>query len=119
MTRVLVAQACWETIVRELDRVAPREGVLLPLVAIEHRAEPCAPIELRDIAAVVLAQVRCVPPELQHNAMAHVAALPRTDAWADEVVLPLVRRHPRLRAAAYLHSHPFATEHTWPSTGDV
>jgi hypothetical protein len=30
-----------------------------------------------------------------------------------------VRRHPRLRAAAYLHSHPFAIGRTWPSGGDL
>ena len=120
--RVIVARSCWEVITRELDRVAPREGVLLPLVALDRRspdADPCAPVGLRDLAAVVLAEVGCVPPHLQHNGLAHVTALPSADAWADGVVLPLVRRYPRLRAAAYLHSHPFATAHTWPSGGDI
>jgi hypothetical protein len=120
--RVVVARSCWEIITRELDRVAPHEGVLLPLVALDRRwadADPCAPVGLRDLAAVVLAEVRCLPPHLQQNSLAHVAALPCADVWADGVVLPLVRRHPRLRAAAYLHSHPFATGHTRPSSGDV
>lgn len=119
MTRVVVARSSWETIVRELDRVAPREGVLLPLVGIEHRADPCASIGLCDIATVVLAEARSVPAHLQDNSLVHVAALPTSDAWADEVVLSLVRRSPRLRAAAYLHSHPFAIERTSPSHGDI
>jgi len=120
--RVLVARSCWQVITGELDRVAPREGVLLPLVALDRRApgaDPCAPLGLGDLARVVLAEVRCLPPHLQHNDLARVAALPCADAWADDVVLPLVRRHPRLRAAAYLHSHPFAVERTWPSGGDL
>jgi hypothetical protein len=120
--RVVVARSCWEVITRELDRVAPNEGVLLPLVALDRRwpdADPCAPVGLPDLAAVVLAEVRCLPAHLQHNSLAHVAALPCADAWADGVVLPLVRRHPRLRAAAYLHSHPFAAGHTRPSAGDI
>lgn len=117
--RVVVAQSCWNAICFELDRVAPREGVVLPLVAIEHRRDPCAPIALADITALAIAEVRCVPPELQHNTPWRVSALPRSDAWADDVVLPLVRRYPRLRAAAYLHSHPFANTHTSPSGGDI
>lgn len=117
--KLLVAESTWRTIVGELDRVAPAEAVLLPLVALEHARPPCAPIELADIATLVLADVRVVPAHLQENSGAHVAALASCDAWADDVVLPLVRRHPRLRAAAYLHSHPFATEHTWPSGTDV
>lgn len=117
--RVVVAQSCWNAIELELDRVAPREGVLLPLVAIEHRREPCAPIALADITSLAIAEVRAVPPALQHNALLHVAALPSSDAWADGVVLPLVRRFPRLRAAAYLHSHPFAHGRTAPSGGDI
>ena len=117
--RVVVAQSCWNAITFELDRVAPREGVVLPLIALEHRAEPCAPIGLGDITTIAIAEVRCVPAELQDNALLRVAALPRSDAWSDSVVLPLVRRSPRLRAAAYLHSHPFARSRTWPSGPDI
>lgn len=117
--RIVVAQSCWNAIAFELERVAPREGVVLPLVAIEHRCEPCAPIELADITTLAIAEVRCLPPALQHNTLVRVAALPCSDAWADAVVLPLVRRFPRLRTAAYLHSHPFAAERTFPSGGDV
>ena len=96
--KVVVAQSCWNAIAFELSRVAPREGVVLPLVAIEHRAAPCAPIALADITSLAIAEVRCVPAELQHNTLMRVSALPRSDAWADAVVLPLVRRSPRLRA---------------------
>ena len=118
--KILVARSSWNTITEELDRVAPREGVLLPLVALElHHENPCATIGLRDLAALVLAEVRCVPRHLQINSVAHVAALPSSDAWADETVLPLTRRYPRLRPAAYLHSHPFAVARTWPSSGDI
>lgn len=117
--RVVVAQSCWTAITFELDRVAPREGVVLPLVALEHRAAPCAPIRLADITSIAIADARGVPAHLQHNALLRVAALPQADAWADSVVLPLVRRYPRLRAAAYLHSHPFATDRTSPSGGDI
>ncbi len=117
--RVVVAKRCWDAITRELDRVAPREGVVLPLVAIEHRCEPCAPIALADITSLAIADAHCVPPALQHNTLLHVAALPACDAWADDVVLAAVRRHPRLRAAAYLHSHPFAWGRTEPSGGDI
>lgn len=118
--RILVARSCWNTITEELDRVAPREGVLLPLVALElHHDNPCTAIGLHDLAAVVLAEVRCVPPHLQENSVARVAALPSSDAWADDTVIPLTRRYPRLRPAAYLHSHPFAVARTWPSSGDI
>lgn len=117
--RIVVAQSCWTAICFEFDRVAPNEGVVLPFVALEHRAAPCAPIGLGDITTLAIADVRAVPPALQHNSLLRVAALPRSDAWADSVVLPLVRRYPRLRAAAYLHSHPFAHERTWPSGGDI
>jgi hypothetical protein len=117
--RVVVAQSCWNAITFELDRVAPREGVVLPLVAIEHRAAPCAPIGLHDITSIAIADARCVPAGLQENTLLRVTALPSSDAWADAVVLPLVRRSPRLRAAAYLHSHPFAWERTSPSGGDI
>ena len=117
--RVVVAQSCWTAITFELERVAPKEGVLLPFVAIEHRAAPCAPIGLADIVSLAIADVRAVPPDLQHNTLLRVIALPRSDAWADEIVLPLVRRYPRLRTAAYLHSHPFAFGHTSPSGGDI
>jgi hypothetical protein len=117
--RVVVAQSCWTAITFELDRVAPREGVVLPLIALEHQAAPCAPIRLADITSVAIADARCVPAHLQHNALLRVAALPQADAWADSVVLPLVRRYPRLRAAAYLHSHPFTDARTWPSGGDI
>jgi hypothetical protein len=117
--RVVVAQSSWNAIELELDRVAPREGVLLPFVAIEHEREPCAPIRLADIKTLAIADVRAVPPELQHASPVHVAALPRADAWADATVLPLVRRYPRLRAAAYLHSHPFAYGTTSPSRTDI
>jgi len=117
--RIVVARDSWQVITRELDRVAPDEGVLLPVVALEHRADPCAPIALADLTTVVLAAVRCVPPELQRGSLMRVVALPRSDAWADGVVGELVRRHPRVRAAAYLHSHPFADDRTWPSGADI
>ena len=119
MTEILVARSAWTVIARELDRVAPREGVVLPLVALTSRAAPCAPIELTDVTSVVLAEAHPVPAHLQHNTMVNVAALPTTDAWAAQVVLAAVRQQPRLRAAAYLHSHPFALGDTWPSRGDV
>src|SRR5262245_28678363 len=110
---VIVAHSVWQTIVGELDRVTPREGVLLPLVALETRsANPCATIELSAITTLVLAEARCLPPHLQSQSAVHVEALPRSDAWADAMVESLVHRSPRLRAAAYLHSHPFAYEHT-------
>jgi hypothetical protein len=117
--RLVVAQSSWNAIELELDRVAPREGVLLPFVAIEHRCEPCAPIRLTDITTLAIADVRALPPGLQESSLAHVAALPRADEWADATVLPLVRRYPRLRAAAYLHSHPFAYGTTSPSSSDI
>lgn len=117
--RIVVAQSCWTAITFELDRVAPREGVVLPLVALEHRAAPCAPIGLAEITTLAIADARSVPPQLQDNALFGVTARPSADAWADSVVLPLVRRYPRLRAAAYLHSHPFAHARTWPSGGDI
>lgn len=117
--KVVVAQSCWNAIELELSRVAPREGVLLPLIAIEHTRQPCAPIQLADISTLAIADVRAVPPELQESSPVHVAALPRADAWADATVLPLVRRSPRLRAAAYLHSHPFAYGTTSPSSSDI
>lgn len=117
---VIVAKSAWQTIVAELDRVAPREGVLLPLVALEARtANPCTTIGLSALETIVLAEARCLPPQLQEQSAVHVEALPTSDAWADDVVQSLVRRSPRLRAAAYLHSHPFAYEHTSPSRGDI
>ncbi len=118
---VLVARSAWDTITAELDRVAPREGVLLPLVALERLGgdAPCAPMRLADIETVVLAEAIRVPAHLQANSLAHVSALRGADALVDAQVRALVRRSPRLRTAAFLHSHPFAARSTWPSHGDI
>jgi len=117
---VVVARSAWKTIVDELDRVAPREGVLLPLVALEARTpHPCTSIKLGAIDTLVLAEAHCVPPHLQEQSTVHVEALPTSDAWADDIVADSLRRSPRLRAAAYLHSHPFAFHRTSPSRGDI
>ncbi len=121
-TRVLVPADTWSVVVDELDRVAPREGVLVPLVSLVRRPSaphPCIPAGLAELEAVVVAHAVPVPPDLQRGSAVHVAALPGADAWLDARVDEAMRRMPALRAAAYLHSHPFATGDTRPSSPDV
>jgi len=117
---VRISELCWSQITAELDRVAPREGIVVPLVALGLRdAEfnPCRTIALTDIATVTIASVVLVPSDKQNNQIARVSVLDQTDDLIGEKVEALVARYPRLRACAYLHSHPFAWGSTRPSRG--
>ncbi|MBN2499023.1 MAG: hypothetical protein JXR96_30820 [Deltaproteobacteria bacterium] len=120
-TQVHIAAACWRQIREELDRVYPAEGLAIPLVWLRLRAgrrNPCAPVRLADIRGLVVARAVLVPPELQVNSAARVAVIrDATDALVNREIERLVQAHPRLRACAYLHSHPFARGRTWPSSG--
>ncbi len=116
----VVSDFAWRQIVRELDRVAPAEGLLVPLVALRPRAadaNPCAMLELDAIAEVIIAAVLLVPRARQENRLARVSVLPETDDEVGRRIEAQVARFPRLRACAYLHSHPFATGRTAPSRG--
>ncbi len=118
--RIKIGASCWRQVTTELNRTFPLEGVALPLVGlIPRRADfnPCATMELQDIRTVVLARVVLVPGELQVNQYARVGVRSRTDRVVNREVERLTRRFPRLRACAYLHSHPFAHGSTWPSSG--
>jgi hypothetical protein len=119
-----MAPAAWSTLVAELDRVAPAEGLAVPLVALRFRDpghNPCQAVHLADLAEVAVAAVVLVPPDRQVNRRLGVHVLARTDDVVDAEVQRLLVLHPRLRTCAYLHSHPFAVGRTWPSggTGDV
>jgi hypothetical protein len=120
--RVVVPVDTWSVIRQELDRVAPQEAVVLPLVSLVRNAgapHPCVTTDLEHLDGVVLAQAIPVPPSLQRNTSVHVSALPGADAWLDARVEAAVREAPSLRSAAYLHSHPFATGDTSPSGPDI
>lgn len=117
--RIVVGQSAWDEMCSELDRVAPDEGILLPLVALQSGSEP--PSRERGVAAIdtlIVPRMLRVPAALQRNSSVHVSVLPRTDEKMEREVARLVSAHPRLRVAAYLHSHPFAQGHTRPSSGD-
>jgi hypothetical protein len=119
---VVVAQDTWSTITQELDRVSPREGVVLPLVSLVRGPQaphPCGPTHLHQLAGLVLADAVLLPPALQRNTPAHVAALRGADDHVNQDAQRRLRHAPCLRTAAYLHSHPFASGHTWPSGGDI
>jgi hypothetical protein len=120
MISTLVSASCWARIVAELDRVYPDEAVAAPLCALVYRdplRDPCAPIHLADLRQVVIPRVVLVPADRQHNSPTRVRVLEGADDRVNAELLELTRRHPRLRACAALHSHPFATGGTSPSRG--
>lgn len=117
---VEIAQSCFELICEELSRVYPREGLAVPLVWLERRAPepgPTATLHLDQISRVVIRHAILIPPEKQLNAGFRVGVLGETDGLVASATGALTRRFPRLRACAYLHSHPFARGSTWPSRG--
>jgi len=117
---VLVSRSCWTTVREELWRVCPREALMVPLLALRERAPnrvPGSTLGLSDLESLVLATVVTLPPELQRNSGARVEALPGAEEWVNDRLSAFLGRHPRLRACAYLHSHPFAIGATSPSHG--
>jgi hypothetical protein len=116
--RAVIARSAWEALSAELDRVAPAEGIALPLVALRSAVPPWRSRGLSAIDALIVPRVLRVPAALQENSALRVSVLPSTDAAMQRDVAAHVARHPRLRVAAYLHSHPFAHGSTWPSSGD-
>lgn len=119
-TEVDITHVCWQRLVAELDRVAPAEGIAVPLAALTMRdpgRNPCAMIALDDIARLTIAQLLLVPDGQQINSAVRVSVLPHTDRIINPQVERLLQRFPRLRACAYLHSHPFAIGSTQPSRG--
>ncbi|HEY3448112.1 MAG TPA: hypothetical protein VGK67_17275 [Myxococcales bacterium] len=117
---VEIAQSCLDQVASELTRVAPREGLAVPLVWLSRRPPepgPTATLHLAHLEKVVIAGVVLVPAEKQLNSGFRVGVLGETDGLVAQATKRLTRRHPRLRACAYLHSHPFARGSTWPSRG--
>jgi hypothetical protein len=117
---VEIAQSCFDQVCRELDRVYPSEGLAVPLLWLERRVPdpgPTATLRLSQIAKVVVGKVVLVPADKQLNSGFRVGVLEETDAPMAEATRALTHRYPRLRACAYLHSHPFARGSTWPSRG--
>jgi hypothetical protein len=111
---------CWRQVCAELDRVRPAEGLAVPLVTLTPRRadfNPCTPLELEDLGAVLIAAAVLVPEDRQVNRAARVSVLPDTNRRVNRRVEKLVSWFPRLRPCAYLHSHPFARGGTWPSRG--
>ena len=118
--RALISRFAFRQVVAELDRVAPNEGILVPLCALSLRdseQNPCATMPLSALAEILIAAVVLVPQDRQVNQGTRVSVRPHTDPVVNEKVEALTRRFPRLRACAYLHSHPFARGRTWPSSG--
>ena len=119
---VRIRRSSWSTIQAELNRVAPAEGLAVPLVHLSRRqadADPCAPLSLVDLDGILIADVVLVPAGLQHNLPYRVRVQAHTDQRVNRKLQARLDRHPRLRACAYLHSHPFARGDTWPSGGDL
>ena len=120
LPRVRIARSAWQRCVSELDRAAPHEAVLVPLIALRVRdlgRNPCAPLALTDLAELTVPTVLTVPERLQRASPVRVGVLPSTNRLLNPRIEAFTRSHPRLRTAAYLHSHPFAHERTWPSQG--
>lgn len=120
MPRLQIGASCWAAVRRELDRVLPHEGLVVPLLAAQRRrplTDPCGPISLADLRRLVIARAVRIPAELQVNTFARVSVLPSTDALINQEVAAIIDRHPALRPCAYLHSHPFARGWTRPSRG--
>ena len=118
----LISELCWQQVATELDRVCPREAVLVPLCALDPRDpahNPCHMLGLAEVARITVAAVVLVPRERQHNQLLRVSVLPHTDGLVNDRIEATVRRFPRLRACAYLHSHPFARGWTAPSRGSA
>jgi len=117
---VVITESCFASVRAELDRVNPREGIAVPLLWLKKRApepSPAALLRLSQIEQVVIARALLVPPEKQTNGCVRVGVLAETDRLVADAIRSLARRHPRLRACAYLHSHPFAHGSTRPSRG--
>jgi hypothetical protein len=117
---VAITESCLAQVEEELDRVNPREGLAVPLLWIKKRApepNPATLLRLAQIEQVIIARALLVPPEKQLNGCVRVGVLAETDRLLAEATRALTRRHPRLRACAYLHSHPFARGGTRPSRG--
>jgi len=117
---VLIGASVWHRVEAELDRVYPCEGIAVPLLALSPRnpfASPCRTLTLPEIREVIIAESVLVPANRQVNMRARVSVQRFTDGLVNEEVLALIRRHPRLRACGYLHSHPFARGWTQPSHG--
>lgn len=108
----------WQRVRAELDRVQPLEGVAVPLVSLElRRPDPCARIGLEDIRSVTLAAALIVPGHLQVNERLRVHVTSGTDERLNASMRKVLKRFPRLRTGALLHSHPFARGATFPSRG--
>lgn len=117
---ITISESCWARVTAELDRTYPLEGVLVPLVALvpaRRDFSPCSTMTLEDIRAVVIARAVLVPEDLQVNQYARVGVRAHTDRVVNQEIERLTTRYPRLRACAFLHSHPFAHGSTWPSSG--
>lgn len=117
---VKIGADIWRKIKEELSRVYPLEGLAVPMVALRPwvpNRNPTAPIQLDDLREVVVADAVLVPHSRQINRSARVSVLEHTDAPVNAEIESLVGVSPRLRASAYLHSHPFAVGQTWPSRG--
>lgn len=118
MPRLSVSARCWTDITRELERVAPAEAVLVPVVQVVRRDDPWRTAGLHDVVEVRLVEVVRVAPDKQRNGSAYVSVVAGTDPDVDRAVLRLTRRMPALRTAAYLHSHPFSRGRTFASGTD-
>ncbi len=120
LPRVRVTASAYAQIARELWRVYPREGFVVPLLALRPRkpALPGPALQLEDLEEVVLAEVVCVPAHLQRNESLRVHALSFADAAIAPEIDARLARHPLLRACGFLHSHPFARGSTAPSHTD-
>ncbi|MFH1807926.1 MAG: hypothetical protein ABIJ09_04235 [Pseudomonadota bacterium] len=120
LPRMEIGRQVWRRVARELDRVAPAEGLAVPLLALTPRdvqRNPCTTLRLEDLEVVTIARAVLVPPELQRNHLMSVRALGSADERVNREVVGLGLRYPRLRPAGHLHSHPFARGNTWPSSG--
>ena len=118
--RFLMGMRAWRELSAELERVAPAEGLAIPLMALELRhglAHPAQTLHLEHIKRVLIPRLFFLPARLQANHAARVQALAGSDAHLQTRIDHCLDLYPRLRPAGFIHSNPFASLHTWPSSG--
>ncbi len=118
--RFLMGMRAWQELCGELDRVAPDEGLAVPLMSIELRrglAHPVQTMYLDQIKHVIIPRLFLLPGHLQDNRWARVQALAGSDDALQSRIDRCLDLYPRLRPAGFIHSHPFAKARTWPSSG--
>lgn len=118
--QIIIAESAWQQVCAHLSESAPAEAAGIALVALQacEGYSPARAMRLSDLDEVVIARFVPIPLNASVRSAMRVDVLPSADAPVNARVRELCAAHPRLRAAAFVHSHPFAHGHTAPSRGD-